>query len=155
MPDISLNSSNSFNSRTPKLLYSTFFIFLISNLKQTMMEHQKICRLRDVYRAIAALEAGIEKQYGLNINEAMLLCTLNERGQMTVGDIREEMGLTYSNTSKVIASVEKQSLVRRTAQDRDHRCISVAITDEGRKRLEEVGMCEIAYPDILKDILEH
>lgn len=119
------------------------------------MEHQKICRLRDIYRAIAALEAGMEKQYELNINEAMLLCTLNEHDQMTVGDIREEMGLSYSNTSKVIASVEKQSLVRRTAQDGDHRCICVAITDEGRRRLDEMGKCEMNCPEMLKNILEH
>ena len=49
------------------------------------MESNKICRLRDIYRAIAALENEFEKAFGLNINEAMLLCTLNERVRMTSG----------------------------------------------------------------------
>ena len=44
------------------------------------MDHTKICKLRDLYRAISALERRFERLYDLNINEAMLLCTLRESG---------------------------------------------------------------------------
>ena len=42
------------------------------------MEKKKICKIREIYRAIAALESLFEKQYDLNINEAMLLCHLKD-----------------------------------------------------------------------------
>ena len=42
------------------------------------MNKNCICRVRNVYRAIAAFETEFQKQLGLNINEAMLLCIVSE-----------------------------------------------------------------------------
>ena len=35
-----------------------------------------LCKIRDIYRAIAEFEAQFEQAYGLSLNEGMLLCTL-------------------------------------------------------------------------------
>ena len=42
------------------------------------MEKQKICRIRDLFRAITSLENMFQEAFDLNLNEAMLLCLLNE-----------------------------------------------------------------------------
>ena len=70
------------------------------------METECICRLRKIYKAIAAFEAQVEASLGVNINAMMLLCLLSEKENLSAGEIADEMGLTRSNASKVIASRE-------------------------------------------------
>ena len=53
------------------------------------MDSSSICRIRDTYRAIIAFEAYVEEHYDLNLNEAMLLCALSERTQMTAGEVAQ------------------------------------------------------------------
>lgn len=80
------------------------------------MDNHCISKIREIFRVITAFECGLQQQIGLNINEAKLLCLLSEsENPMLAGEIAEEMGLTHSNTSKVIASLEQASLIRRRA----------------------------------------
>lgn len=37
---------------------------------------EDLCKIRDVYRAIAEFETQFMQQYNLSLNEGMLLCTL-------------------------------------------------------------------------------
>ena len=37
-----------------------------------------ICMMRDLYKALAEFEAQFEKEYDLSLNEAMILCALQE-----------------------------------------------------------------------------
>ena len=66
------------------------------------MDKKCICHLRSIYRAITALEQEMQKLHGININEGMLLCLLSENKSLTSGEIAEALGLTCSNTSKII-----------------------------------------------------
>ena len=127
------------------------------------MNKESICRLRDVQRAISALEQSIERMYGLNINEAMLLCTLRQlsdeapQGEplsITAGRIAELLGLTCSNASKVIASVERKGLVERSPGIADKREKLFVLTPQGTARLAEMNCDEVPMPDILVKILE-
>ena len=116
------------------------------------MESNKICRLRDIYRAIAALENEFEKAFGLNINEAMLLCTLNERVRMTSGEIAETLGLSCSNASKVIGSAENKLLVNRNLDRVDKRQMHFSLTKKGSDLLNEMNCDDMPLPDILTEI---
>ncbi|HEY9551134.1 MAG TPA: winged helix DNA-binding protein [Prevotella sp.] len=117
------------------------------------MDSNQICRLRDVYRAIAALDNNFQKCFGLNINEAMLLCTLNEKGQLTSGEIADCLGLSCSNTSKVIASVEKQGLLRRRMGKEDRRQMNFSLTKKGTEMLSKVKCDAIELPEVLQKIV--
>ena len=46
-----------------------------------------ICRLRKIYKAIAAFEAQVEASLGVNINAMMLLCLLSEKESLDIGTI--------------------------------------------------------------------
>lgn len=107
------------------------------------MDHAKICKIRDVYRAISALERHFEHIYELNINEAMLLCTLSESGCMTSSELAEKLELTPSNASKVIASVERLGFVSRARCKTDKRQMYLSITPVGSERLEALKCEEI------------
>lgn len=95
------------------------------------MDNQCICKIRNIYRAIGAFELKLEDAFGMNINEVMLLCVLSECESLLSGEIADELNLTRSNASKVIASLEKKGYIRRKACEHDSRCQRFHIT---RKR---------------------
>ena len=118
------------------------------------MNNQCICKIRDILRLITAFEGSLQKQIGLNINEAMLHCLLSECEEpMLAGEIADEMGLTRSNASKVIASLEHDSLIRRRACSEDGRCQRFHITKHGLERLEQLHCESIRVPEELKSMM--
>ena len=54
-----------------------------------------------------SLEARLLEQYGVSLNEAMVLCSISGE-TVTAGTIVERTGLTPSHASKVISLVEKK-----------------------------------------------
>ena len=74
---------------------------------------ETLCKIRDIYRAIAEFEVQFMQLYDLSLNEGMLLCTLLNRPKLTSSEIAEALGLSASNTSKVIRSVEDKKLITR------------------------------------------
>lgn len=94
-------------------------------------------------------ETDLEKEYGLNINEAMLLCLLTEKESLLAGDIADELDLTRSNTSKVIANMEKKKYIRRHTCKNDSRCQRFSITPAGREVLEKIHDLPLCANDVL------
>ena len=118
------------------------------------MDNHCISKIREIFRVITSFESRLQQQIGLNINEAMLLCLLSESEKpMLAGEIAEEMGLTRSNTSKVIASLEQASLIRRRACSEDGRCQRFHITKHGLDKLAHLHCDSIAVPEELKEII--
>lgn len=116
------------------------------------MEKNKLCRIRDIYRAIAMLESQFDKLYGLNLNEAMMLCTLKEKGSITASELAEILGLTHSNTSKIICIAEKKKLLSRKIDKNDKRTMHFSITSKGIDLLSKINCTEMKMPEILQDI---
>lgn len=86
---------------------------------------ETLCKIRDLYRAIAEFETRFEKAHHLCLNEGMLLCCLSRKKRLSSGEIAEQLGLSNSNTSKVIRSVEDKGYIERNLGDCDkRRCIS-------------------------------
>ena len=117
------------------------------------MEKQIICRLRDINRALAELERQFSQQFDVNINEAMLLCTLKEKGELSSGAIAEALGLSASNASKVIASSEKKNLISRNLCKEDKRQMFFSLSSIGKEKIETMRNEQIDLPDILKEIM--
>lgn len=117
------------------------------------MDKQIICRLRDINRAIAELEHQFSQRFELNINEAMLLCTLKEKGELSSGAVAEALGLTASNASKVIVSAEKKNLISRNLCKEDKRQMFFSLTAFGREKIETFRNEQIDLPEILKAIV--
>ena len=117
------------------------------------MDKQVICRLRDINRAIAELEHQFSQRFDLNINEAMLLCTLKEKGELSSGAVAEALGLSASNASKVIASTEKKNLISRNLCKEDKRQMFFSLTTSGREKIETLRNVSMNLPEILKEII--
>lgn len=99
---------------------------------------EPLCRIRDIYRSINDFEEEFYNKYGVKLNEGMLLCSLFKQGKCSSGQIAELLGLTSSNSSKVITSAEKKGLIERIVGKEDKRQMFFQLTDEGRTCIDKI-----------------
>ena len=111
------------------------------------MENSCICSIRSIYKAISASEKRLEMDFGVNINELMLLCNLSEQDLLTSGEIAKQLDLTSSNASKVIAAMEKCGNVERHMCEDDKRCMRFSITHKGKELLSHINCDSFKVPD--------
>ncbi|MDL2244159.1 MarR family transcriptional regulator [Parabacteroides sp. OttesenSCG-928-J18] len=102
---------------------------------------EPLCRIRDIYRVIGDFEVEFANAHGVKLNEGMLLCSLYTMGQCSSGRIAELLGLTLSNSSKVIMSAEKKGLVERIIGKEDKRQMLFELTEKGRECIQSIK-CE-------------
>lgn len=114
----------------------------------------KLCRIRDLQRAVHQFEANLEQLYGICLNEGMTLCSLSKREKLSCGELSDLLGLTPSNMSKVLRSVEEKGFVRRELGTADKRQMYFSLTDRGRQLLASVNCEKIETPDLLKALLQ-
>ena len=60
------------------------------------MNNNCICKIRKIYRCISEFELQLQKAFGLNFNEAMLLCVLSEKEKMLSGEIATSFSISRS-----------------------------------------------------------
>jgi DNA-binding MarR family transcriptional regulator len=112
-----------------------------------------LCRIREVYRAIYEFEQNFQRRYNLCLNEGMLLCTLNIK-QYSSNELAGVLGLSNSNTSKIIKSVEGKGLIERIVGKDDKRQMYFALTELGRKKLDTIKCAEFTISTALKKVVE-
>ncbi|MBD9094461.1 MAG: MarR family transcriptional regulator [Bacteroides oleiciplenus] len=112
-----------------------------------------LCKIRDIYRAIAEFETQFMLQYNLSLNEGMLLCALLDHPRLTSGEIAEALGLTHSNTSKLIRSVEEKKLVARIVGKVDKRQMHFSLTSEGKQQIDAIKNTSHEMPAILQRVV--
>lgn len=111
-----------------------------------------LCQIRDVYRAIYEFELTFQQTYNLGLNEGMLLCSLSTQ-KYSSNELAGILGLSKSNTSKVIASVEKKGLIKRIIGKDDKRQMYFTLTNLGQKKLESIKCAEFTIPESLRPVV--
>ncbi len=114
---------------------------------------ETLCKIRDVYRAIAEFEGQFVQMYDLSLNEGMLLCTLLNTPKLTSSEIAEALGLSASNASKVIRSVEEKRLITRIIGKEDKRQMRFSLTAEGKNRISEIKNTAFELPGLLQQVV--
>lgn len=114
----------------------------------------KLCRIRDLQRAVLRFEASFESRYGLSLNEGMALCTLSKTEKMCPGELGEALGLSASNTSKVLRNAESKGLVTRELCCKDRRQMYYSLTSQGQKLLASIRCSEVEVPELLEKWLD-
>lgn len=111
-----------------------------------------LCKIRDLYRSISEFETEFQNQYDICLNEGMLLCTLGEN-KFSSSELAERLGLTNSNASKVIRSLEKKGYIERIIGQQDKRQMYFTLTKEGDDLLNTIKCSKIDLPELLKSIV--
>ena len=114
---------------------------------------ETLCKIRDVYRAIAEFEVQFTQMYDLSLNERMLLCTLLNTPKLTSSEIAEALGLSASNTSKVIRSVEGKKLITRLIGKEDKRQMRFSLTTEGKNRISDIKNATFELSELLQQVV--
>ena len=114
---------------------------------------ETLCRIRDIYRAIAEFEVKFMQEFDLSLNEGMLLCTLLNTPKLTSSEIAEALGLSASNASKIIRSVEEKKLITRLVGKADKRQMHFALTPEGKNRITVIKNSTPEIPALMQEIV--
>ena len=111
------------------------------------------CRIREIHKAVCDIDTRLEHEFGVKLNECILLCLLSSEGSLSSGDIAEKMGLTNSNASKVIRSAENKGLVERSLGSCDKRQMYFSVTASGADKLGTVDACLWEWPECMGRLL--
>lgn len=111
----------------------------------------KLCLLRDIFKIIKDFEFEFQKKHDLCLNEGMTLCSL-KNGKLSSSELAEYLGLTPSNMSKVIRSVEDKGFVERIMGDEDKRQMYFALSPDGKSKLNSLKCEEESLDSILESI---
>ena len=114
---------------------------------------EKICKIRDIQRAIMQFETQFETQYGICLNEGMALCSLFKSEKLTSGEIGELLGLTSSNTSKVIDKIEKKGYVNRIPGKGDKRQMYFSLSNAGKNLISSIKCEDIEISDFISELV--
>ena len=114
----------------------------------------RLCRIRDLQRAVMRFEADFETHYGISLNEGMTLCTLAGGGKMCPRELGDALGLTPSNMSKVLRAAESKGLVLREMCCKDRRQFFYSLTVQGRNQLHAIRCTEVELPPLLAQWLD-
>ncbi len=116
-------------------------------------EEKTLCRIRDIYRSIAIFELNFEGKYNICLNEGMLLCSLQDN-QYSSSQLAEALGLTNSNASKVIRSLEQKGLIERNIGADDKRQMYFSLSEKGKLKLANIRCEDMDLPEILKTVVK-
>jgi DNA-binding MarR family transcriptional regulator len=103
-------------------------------------------------RVTAALERELQRRHQLSVTELEALQRLAERdgGGCRLQQLVEDVHMSQSALSRLVARLEDEGLVSRTSCTDDRRGINAALTDAGRQRVREA---EATQQDVLAQTL--
>ena len=108
-----------------------------------------LCVMRDLFSALNELETNLTNNYGVSLNEAMVLCCIGEE-KLMASTIAHNIGLLPPHTSKTLRSVEKKGLVRRSLGTQDKRQMYFRLTNEGKELLLRLRENGVEVPEMLQ-----
>ena len=121
--------------------------------KKEIYKMETICIMRDLYKAIHAFETDFESCYGISLNEALILCSLNEaQFMMSSKALAERTEMSTSQTSKVIGTTEDKGLIKRILGQEDKRMMYFNLTSDGKKILKRLKTEQLTIPKLIQPI---
>ena len=85
--------------------------------------------LRRVIRATDLYSKYLAKTTGLTAPQILLLQTIRDKGEVTIGEIANGMSLSQATVTTIIDRLEKRKLVFRERSQQDKRKVHVYLTD--------------------------
>lgn len=92
--------------------------------------------LRRVIRATDLHSKHLSKTTGLTSPQILLLHTVREKGEVTIGELAQDMSLSQATVTTIIDRLEKRKLVFRERSKEDKRKVHAYLTDLGHEILK-------------------
>ncbi|PIE44509.1 MAG: transcriptional regulator [Gammaproteobacteria bacterium] len=92
--------------------------------------------LRRVIRATDLHSKHLAKTTGLTAPQILLLQTIRARGEVTIGEIANDMSLSQATVTTILDRLEKRNLVYRERSKEDKRKVHAYLTDQALEVLK-------------------
>ena len=92
--------------------------------------------LRRVIRATDLHSKYLAKTTGLTAPQILLLQTLRDKGQITIGELAQELSLSQATVTTILDRLEKRQLIYRQRSDSDKRKVHAFLTEQARETLK-------------------
>ncbi|WP_044829147.1 MarR family winged helix-turn-helix transcriptional regulator [Thalassospira sp. HJ] len=102
--------------------------------------HEALISIRRILRASDIHAKKLGKITGLKTSQLLVLQSLEEFGEMTVGQIAAKVNLAQASTTALVDKLQAMELVTRERGDSDKRKVFVRLTDQGRAILDRAPM---------------
>lgn len=79
----------------------------------------------------------LTRNFGMPFSHIQILVMLSS-GDITIGDISTTLGIAKPNITPLLDSLSERGLVERIRGTGDKRIVNVHLTDEGRRKLDEL-----------------
>lgn len=88
-----------------------------------------------LYHRIRRASHSMHRADEITLEQYWLLRLLNRRGELSIGELAEALGVTGSSVTTACKRLEKAGLVTRERQSSDERMVHVVLTEQGHERL--------------------
>lgn len=102
--------------------------------------NEVLVALRRVIRATDLHSKHLAKTTGLTAPQILLLQTIRDKGEVTIGELANKMSLSQATVTTILDRLEKRSLVFRERSTQDKRKVHAHLTDEGVEMLKGAPM---------------
>jgi len=107
--------------------------------QELQLEHrieEVLVALRRVIRATDLHSKHLAKTTGLTAPQILVLQTIRNMGQVTIGEVAHEVSLSQATVTSILDRLEKRELVYRKRSLTDKRKVHAHLTEEAEKILE-------------------
>ncbi len=106
-------------------------ITLLNSVEEVLVALRRVIRATDLHSKHLA------KTTGLTAPQILLLQTIRDKGEVTIGEIASEMSLSQATVTTIIDRLEKRGLVFRERSKEDKRKVHAYLTDQAAEVLKE------------------
>lgn len=103
---------------------------LLNQIEEVLIALRRVIRATDLHSKYLA------KTTGLTAPQILLLQTLRDKGQITIGELAQEVSLSQATVTTILDRLEKRKLVYRQRSETDKRKVHAFLTEDALEILK-------------------
>ncbi|MED4228295.1 MarR family transcriptional regulator [Neobacillus cucumis] len=119
-----------------------------------LLNNEIMASFVEINKAINKLIKIDAEKLGITAVQLKALYRINYNPNMSLGELAEKLKLTNSTVSGVIDRLVHHGLVEREIPPGDRRTVSIQLTDEGRRTLNQFNSSDSILMKKLREVLE-
>ena len=106
----------------------------VERIEEVLVAIRRVIRATDLYSKHLA------KTTGLTTPQILLLQTINQRGEATLGELANEVSLSQATTTTILDRLEARELIYRKRSPKDKRKVHAYLTEQAKDVLRQMPL---------------
>lgn len=103
----------------------------LENIEEVLVALRRVIRATDLHSKHLA------KTTGLTAPQMLLMQTIRDKGELTIGELANEISLSQATVTVILDRLEKRNLIHRERSNQDKRKVHACLLDEGMDILKD------------------